>query len=102
MATATEINTGILNSCVSDIRGTRGQMEGVVNDAAAIVSSLGGSWQGNAANQFNSTFGQARQKLTQANDVIEQYAQFLVATIEEYEAAEQARQQDNASFEGGQ
>lgn len=102
MATAIEINTGTLNSCVSEINSTRTQMMGIADDAQSLVTGLGTSWQGNAASQFTSTFNDARQKLQQANAVIETYAQYLTSTIEQYEAAEAQRQSDNASFEGGQ
>lgn len=90
-----------VSNCAQQISSRQKSIMNLVNQANATANGLSG-WQGSAADQFRATFNQMQQKLSNANDVINTYVQFLNEAVENHIATENETQQDVVSFENGQ
>ena len=96
------INTQALRSTAQEISRQSSVIDQVINDADGTVNRIiPGVWEGQAASTFQATFKKVAERIRRAKPVLTNYASYLNETAESYEAAERERQQDNASFDGG-
>ncbi|MBQ4260135.1 MAG: WXG100 family type VII secretion target [Lachnospiraceae bacterium] len=89
MADSIKISTQVLRDTAKDIRDYNQQMDDNLKQVDKTIDNLESTWKGAAGNAIRSIMNTFREKHFEAyRAVVADYAKFLDATAEQYEAAE--------------
>lgn len=98
MADGILVTTQVLSDTAKDIRTINGELDSKLADINKEMNSLQNTWKSDAANDIRAAMNALKPKFEQYKNVVESYAKFLDATVQNYESTESTIQNNASAF----
>ena len=95
-----KVDPSRLISASEEFNGTGGQIRSLTDQMVAIVDSLNGVWEGEAANAFNQKFHQLDDDIARIHKMIQEHVKDLQDMAQQYMTAESANLDTGNSLAG--
>jgi WXG100 family type VII secretion target len=98
MADGINISLGEVSQTAASIRNINQVLDARLSDIKAQMNSLTSTWQSDAANTMVNNFNALVPKFEEYKNVVESYAKFLDYTVNSYDTAETAINNNASAF----
>lgn len=98
MADGILVSTQVLSDTAKEIRTINGDLDSKLADINKEMNSLENTWKSDAATDIRAAMNALKPKFEQYKNVVESYAKFLDATVQNYESTESAIQNNASAF----